>query len=68
MEDLLAEDVKNLRIVESKKNDLLDRINFLKEERNNLSKQDIKNEFINEAYSLLTEEIEKFQKEFNTLL
>jgi hypothetical protein len=68
VEDLLSEEVKTKRILESKKNDLLDRINFLKEERNKLGKLDNKNEFITEAYSLLTEEMDKFQKEFNTLL
>jgi hypothetical protein len=68
VEDLLSEEIKTQRVVESKKNDLLDRINFLKEERNNLGKLDNKNEYITEAHNLLTEEIEKFQKEFNTLL
>lgn len=68
VEDLLSEEVKNKRIVESQKNDLFDKINFLKEQKNELSKQDIKNEFIAEAYKLITEEIEKFQKEINTLL
>lgn len=68
VEDLLSEEVKTKRIVESKKNDLLDKINFLKEERNKLGKLDNKNEFITEAYTLLSEEMDKFQKEFNTLL
>jgi hypothetical protein len=68
VEDLLSEEVKNKRIVESKKNDLFDKINFLKEQKNELSKQDTKNEFISEAHKLITEEIEKFQKELNTIL
>ena len=68
VEDLLSEEVKNKRVVESMKNDLFDRINFLKEQKNELSKQDTKNEFISEANKLITEEIEKFQKELNTIL
>ena len=68
VEDLLSEEVKNKRVVESMKNDLFDRINFLKEQKNELSKQDTKNEFISEANKIITEEIEKFQKELNTIL
>jgi hypothetical protein len=68
VEDLLSEEIKNKRVVESMKNDLFDRINFLKEQKNELSKQDTKNEFISEANKLITEEIEKFQKELNTIL
>ena len=68
VEDLLSEEVKNKRVVESMKNDLFDRINFLKEQKNELSKQDTKNEFISEANKLITEEIEKFQKELITIL
>ena len=68
VEDLLEEDVKKTRIDEAKKNDLLDKISFLKEQKSQLSQQDMANNFISEANKLITEEIEKFQKEFNSIL
>lgn len=68
VEDLLEEDVKKARVNESKKNDLLDKISFLKEQKSQLSKQDLSNNYIAEANKLITEEIEKFQKEFNSIL
>jgi hypothetical protein len=68
VEDLLAEDVKTIRVVESKKNDLLDKISFLKEQKSLLSTHNMANESIAGANKLITEEIEKFQKEFNSIL
>jgi hypothetical protein len=68
VQDLLEEDVKTIKIVESKKNDLLDKISFLKEQKSMLSNQDMAIETIAEANKLITEEIEKFQKEFNSIL
>jgi hypothetical protein len=68
VEDLLTEEVKSAKVLEGKKNELFDKINFLKEQKNELSKQDMKNEFIVEAHKLITEEIEKFQKELNVIL
>jgi hypothetical protein len=68
VEDLLSEDVKSAKILESKKNELFDKINFLKEQKSELSKEDMKNQYISEANKLITEEIEKFEKELNTLL
>jgi hypothetical protein len=68
VQDLLEEDVKTIKIVESKKNDLLDKISFLKEQKSMLSNQDMTIETIAEANKLITEEIEKFQKEFNSIL
>ena len=68
LEDLLSEDVKSAKILESKKNELFDKINFLKEQKSELSKEDMKNQYISEANKLITEEIEKFEKELNTLL
>jgi hypothetical protein len=68
VEDLLSEDVKKTRINESKKNVLLDKITFLKEQKSDLSKQDTTNEYINGANKLITEEIEKYQRELNSML
>jgi hypothetical protein len=68
VEDLLSEDIKTIRIIESKKNELLDKITFLKEQKSDLSKQDTTNEYINGANKLITEEIEKYQRELNSML
>lgn len=68
VEDLLSEDVKTSRIIESKKNELLDKITFLKEQKSDLSKQDTTNEYISGANKLITEEIEKYQRELNSIL
>lgn len=62
IEDLLAEDVIATRALNVKKNDLLDKISFLKEQKSMLSQQDALNESIAGANKLITEEIEKFQK------
>jgi hypothetical protein len=68
VEDLLSEDIKTIRIIESKKNELLDKITFLKEQKSDLSKQDTTNEYITGANKLITEEIEKYQRELNSML
>ena len=68
VQDLLEEDVKKTVIVESRKNEILDKINFLKEQKSVLAKEDVKNEYIVEANKLITEEIEKLQSDFNSIL
>jgi len=68
MQDLLQEDVKIKSVIESKKNELLDKITFLKESKSELSTQDLSNPYLQEANKLINEEIEKFQKEFNSIL
>jgi len=65
--DLLEGEAKEQALVEAKKNDLFDRINFLKDAREKLSRQDQTNEAIKKADSLLVSEIETFQTELNTL-
>lgn len=51
----------------AKKNDLFDRIQFLKEQRSKIAEQDLRNDAILEADKLLVSEIEKWQKELNQL-
>jgi len=64
--DLLEGEAKQAAIIEAKKEDLFDKITFLKEQRSILAKQP-KNNLIQEADNLLASEIEKFEKELNEL-
>jgi hypothetical protein len=66
--DLLEGEAKKAAVVEAKKNDLYSKINFLKEQRNRIAETGIINESIKQADGLLISEIEKWQKELNTIL
>jgi hypothetical protein len=68
VQDLLNEDVKKSIVVESRKNEILDKINFLKEQRNLLVKEDSKNQYITEANKIIVKEIEKLQSDYNSIL
>lgn len=66
--DLLEGEAKKAAVLENKKNDLFDKINFLKEQRNKIAESGIMNESLKEADTLLISEIEKWQKELNSIL
>ena len=67
VKDLLEVDAKNKLAIQEKRTQILDKIDFLNEKKAELSLQDLKNEFINEAYKIVNNEIEILQKELNSI-
>lgn len=67
IEQLAAEKQANAKI-EEEKAEILDKILFLKEKREELSKADQANPAIKEATTLIVSEIEKFQKMYNNIV
>lgn len=63
--DLLEGEEKEIALKEAKKEDLVDKINFLKGKREKLAEVNVKSEAITEADKVLVSEIERFQKELN---
>ncbi len=64
----LAAEKQEAAKLDEKKADLLDKILFLKEKREELAKADQTNEAIKEATTLIVSELEKFQIEYNKLV
>ena len=66
--DLLEGELKEAAIIEEKRNQLFDRIQFLKEQRSRISETGIINENLKNADDLLVSEISKHEKKLNELI
>ena len=67
VKDSLEAGAKKRLAVQEKRTRVLDKIDFLNEKKAELSLQDLKNEFINEAYKIVNNEIEILHKELNSI-
>jgi len=63
----LAAEKQEAAKLEERKSELLDKILFLKEKKEDLSKADQENQSIKEATALVNSELDKFQAEFNAI-
>jgi hypothetical protein len=66
--DLLEGELKESAILEEKRNQLFDRIQFLKEQRSKISETGVINEGLKSADNLLVSEISKYEKELNNVI
>jgi len=65
--DLLKGEQREIALVEAKRNQLFDRVQFLNESRSKISTLDFNNPLIASSDQLLVEEITKYQREINKL-